>query len=280
MNVANKTNKNPILTPIDARIVASKDLKYPSLKSHEVGWRSKIKPNLSLDLELFISNANNFVVSNAYRDVVLLSQLNQSGKVDSIKAANVNINYKFENYDVTTRQYGASFMLIYDPTNKITAKIYGTWQNSDIRGKTKPEFITSNIIVGEVTPQYILATEIQSFTNPTRWSQKLTPSFYGGFYLNYKYGNNWNFSTDAYYSSHQRFIDFDHKNTMSDYSGRYNDYYMDIKSNIVLNAKASYRINKNISSYIIIKNILGNHREFGYADQIGTLCLVGIQLRY
>jgi iron complex outermembrane receptor protein len=52
---------------------------------------------------------------------------------------------------------------------------------------------------------------------------------------------------------------------------------MNIKSNLILNAKASYKINENFTPYITLKNLLGNHREYGFADQVGSLFLVGIR---
>lgn len=270
-------NQDPINVPIDLNIMASKDLKFPMIKSQEIGWRAKLKSNVSLDLEVFHSNTKNFVVSNVYRYVHSIHQLSESLEDESILSGYATSNFIFENFDLKAQQYGASFMLVYNPSDKINAKLFGTYQKTKISGKTNPEFKINNIIFGEISEDFTTTVDISTFVNPTQWSEKLTPSFYGGFYLNYKLDKKWSINSDGYFYTSQRFIDFDYKNTMADYSGNYTNYYMDIKPNLVLNGKASYKINKNITTNLTFKNILGKHREFGYADQIGSQVLIGLK---
>jgi iron complex outermembrane receptor protein len=191
-----------------------------------------------------------------------------------------NADVIFENFDIQAKQYGTGFTINYNPSDKINTKFFGTYQKTRLYGRTEIENNVNAVQFGETKEDHTRTMDVFSFISATNWSKKLTPSFYGGFYFNYKYTSHWNFSTDAYFYSKQRFADFDYNNILSDYSGVFNNYYMDIKSNIVLNAKASYQINKKAKADLTIKNILGEHREFGYADQIGRLYLIGFEWSY
>ena len=113
--------------------------------------------------------------------------------------------------------------------------------------------------------------------NPPQWSEKMTPSFFGGFLLNFKCSDKLNLSTDAYFYSNQTFINYDYYK-MLDETNDYIAAQMKIKTNIVLNTKATYRLNKHITSSVRIRNILGSHREYGFADPIGRLFQIGINL--
>jgi len=206
----------------------------------------------------------------------MIQQLDQSGMMDSLISVEGKADMIFENFDLKAKQMGVSFMMNYDPGEKFNVKLYGTYQQTKLSGKTEIEYKTTGIQIIEAN-DHTRTMKMNSFTNPTQWSPELTPSFYGGFYLNYKPGNSWNFSTDAYIYSNQRFSDVDSNNIVADFTGNFTNDYMDIKANMVLNAKASYRINKNTTSYVTIKNILGEHREFGFADQISRLFMIGIK---
>jgi iron complex outermembrane receptor protein len=271
-------NKVPIVVPIRINILANKNLKLPSFQSHEICWRTKLKSNLNLDIELYYSTARNFIVSDVYRESHMIQQLNPLNEVDSINSISGDADVIFENFDLKAKQFGASFMLTYNVSDQFSTKLYGTYQKTGLSGRTEIEFNINNINLIDNKEDRTRSIDIKSFTNPTQWSEKLTPSFYGGFYVNYKPGDSWNFSTDAYVYTSQRFIDYDYNNILSDYSGKFTNYHMDINAGMVLNAKVSYRLNKHATAYGTVKNIFGSHREFGYADQIGTLALIGLQL--
>jgi len=277
IDYVSKYEQDPLNVPIRLNIYANKDLKFPAIRSHELSWRTKLNSGFSLDLEMFFSNYSNFVVSNVYREADILQHINQNGLEDYIYSIKSTTDFVFENYDLKAHQYGASFTLIYNPSEKIHAKVFGTFQKTGLSGKTKTEFTVTDVNFGEINADNIRKVELYSFTNPTQWSEKLTPTVFGGFYLSYKYNSKWNFNTDSYFASKQTFIDFNSNNTTGDYTGIYTNYSMDIKANMVLNAKASYQVNQNVTVFGTVKNIFGNHREYGYADQIGRLILIGIQ---
>ncbi len=280
VDYSNEYNKDLIAVPIELNIRASKNLKYPTIINQEISWRTIINSHLNLDVELFYSNAKNFVVTNVYREARIIQQLDEFGLVDSLTAMEGKADVIFENFDLKAKQIGATFMINYNPGEKVNVKFYGTFQKTKLSGRTKIEYKTTNIQVSEVNKDNARTLEMISFTNPTQWSEKLTPSFFGGFNFSYEPQKNWNLSTDAYIYTDQRFSDVDFNNLAADYTGDFSSDYMNINANMVLNAKASYKINKGMTSYVTIKNILGKHREFGFADQIGTLYLIGLQWEF
>ena len=64
---------------------------------------------------------------------------------------------------------------------------------------------------------------------------------------------------------------------MMDETKDYSAVQMKIKTNIDLNAKVSYRLNNHLTSSFRIKNIFGSHYEYGFADPIGRMFLVGVE---
>ncbi len=273
----NENNELPIDIPIQMNMTSRPDLEYPSIFNNEVSWRTKTHKGLSIDVEVFYSLTNNLVVSNLYREFTMYQHIDETGAPDSINSINAIGDIVYENFDITAQQYGASIRVNYELNEKLQMNIFGTFQHTELRGKTEIEYNTLDVNITELPETNELEINMTSFTNPTQWSEKLTPKFYGGYSLYYNNGKKWSFNTNGYLYTEQHFVDYDFNNFMADYTGNYRYEYMDIEANLVMNAKIDYKINKHLSSYISIKNILGNHREYGYADEIGRLVYIGIK---
>jgi iron complex outermembrane receptor protein len=272
-----ESNVVPVSIPVSFNINGNEDLKYPAITSQEISWRTKLFNNMNLDIELFNSKVNNLVNPNVYNTRYTVQQLNNFGEIDSIISVSSAGDVRFENYDLTARQYGASFTFDYEYSNKINVKIYGTYQKTKISGRTGIDFETTRIKIGTPTPENTIAVEIDTKMNPTQWSEDLTPSFFGGFIFNYKPFARWNFSTDAYMYTDQQFANYNYYEIADEASLQNAKVQMAIKSKMIFNAKASFQVNKNVKAYSTIKNILGNHYEYGFADEIGTLFIIGVQ---
>ena len=114
--------------------------------------------------------------------------------------------------------------------------------------------------------------------NPTQWGENKTPSFFGGFNVNYKYNNKWNFGSDAYFYTDQNFVNYDSYKLLDSDEGKSNvNNQMYIKTNMILNAKVSYQLSNKTTSYVTFKNILGNHYEYGFTDEIGSQLFIGLK---
>ncbi|WP_158850831.1 TonB-dependent receptor plug domain-containing protein [Algibacter sp. L1A34] len=266
-----------LTVPISLDIRGQEDLKYPTIINHEIGWRTKINSNLKLDVELFYSKVNNFVNANIYRSTNIGQQLNAFGEPQSVISASANGDALFENYDLKANQFGAGFTLDYSFSDKFGAKIYGTYQNTSVSGKKDVSIETTNISFDDITSDNVLNTKISTLTNPVQWTNETTPSFFGGFLLNYKPNKKWNFSTDAYVYTNQKFTNYNYYKIIDEASIDEALIEIDIKTNIILNTKASFKLNKNTSLDLTIKNILGNHLEYGFTDQIQRQLLIGLK---
>ncbi len=277
MDVESEGGQPSISIPISLKINGQKDLKYPAITNQEIGWRTKFNSNLNLDVELFYSKVNNFVNANIYRQFTVVQQLNESGAPESLVSANVDGNALFENYDLKASQYGAGFTLNYDISNVFKAKFFGTYQHTNISGNKDINIEVTNIHFDDIAPDNTLTSTITSKMNPIQWSNEVTPSFFGGFVLNYKPNKKWNFNTDAYMYSNQKFTNYNYYKITDETSIDNSLIEIDVNANIILNTKASYKLNKNTTTNFILKNILGNHYEYGFADQIGRQFLVGLK---
>lgn len=275
-----ETNKSTVNLPIKQNLLARKDQKYPTINSGELSWRNNISDKINFDLEFFIQKISNLEISNGYRELQTLIQLTPTNEVDSIISGSGLANIYFENFDVGANQYGMSFMLQINPDPKLNMKFYGTIQKTVLTGITDVRFNTTDTKI-EINEELKTMNVITySNTNLTLWSEKLTPTFYGGFMLNYMPNQRFNINLNSYMYTRQTFAGVPFYNFVSDYTGLYWDNFMTIEPYAIVNAKASYAINKKTKLYISLKNMLGKHREFGFTDNIGSSILVGLQWNY
>ncbi len=280
LTVKYASNATNLDVPVDFTVSGQEDLKYPTITSFEIGWRTKLKTNLTLDFEAFYSKVDNFVNPNAYYDYVTTQEINEAGEPDEILAIHADGSVIFENYDLKANQFGAGFTLNYDFSDNFQAKVFGTYQKTNISGRKDIEIELTDIVFEPNAEGDILTTTLSNRTNPTQWSEEATPSFFGGFSLNYKPNKKWSFNTDAYIYADHEFANYNYYQISNVDNIDDAKVQMDIRTNMILNAKTIYQLNKNMSVNVTAKNILGKHREYGFADNIGSLFLIGIQWKY
>ncbi|WP_175473522.1 TonB-dependent receptor plug domain-containing protein [Algibacter pectinivorans] len=268
---------DPITIPVTLHVNGQKDLKYPTITSSEIGWRTKITNTLNLDLEMFYSKVDNFVNPNAYHDYITEQELDENGNVGDLLSISASGAVKFENYNLNASQYGLGFTIDYDLNDKFKAKAFGNYQKTNISGRKNIDVELTNIQFDVNSTGDILTTKLSNTTNPTQWSEDATPSFFGGFAINYKPYDKWGFNTDGYIYSQHEFANYNYYQ-ISDIENLEKDKsQMYIKTNLIMNAKISYQINKNSLVNITAKNLLGQHREYGFADNIRSIILIGFQ---
>jgi iron complex outermembrane receptor protein len=271
---------DPINVPVRLNINGQKDLKYPTITSSEIGWRNKINNNLSLDLEMFYSKVDNFVNPNAYHDYTTVQELDEFGNPGNLLSISAEGSVIFENYNLNASQFGLGFTLDYEFNDKFRAKAFGTYQKTNISGRKNIDVELTNIQFSINDTGDILTTTLSNSTNPTQWSEEATPSFFGGFYLNYMPNKKWSFSADSYIYSNHEFASYNYYK-INDVDNIEDDKaHMYIKTNMVLNAKTSFQLNTHTAINITAKNLLGKHREYGFADNIGSIFLIGLQWKY
>lgn len=263
--------------PVKLNINGQDNLRFPTITSQEVCWRAKLGANISIDLELFHSSVKNFVNPNVYRRYSVVQHLDEFGEVDSVLSVNVTGNVLFENYDLTAKQFGAGFTFKFNINEHFSAKLFGTVQKTKIYGRKDIDFETTSIEVDANTPDDILALVVSTKMNPTQWSEDLTPTVFGGFLVTYKTKENWNFSIEGYRCSSQQFASYNYYQLVDDASIEKAKVEMNINSTIILNSKINYHFNKRISANLSVRNLLGERRDYGFADQVDRLILVGVK---
>lgn len=275
-----ESNKSPVYMEIQQNLLAKQDKKYPTTNSLEISWRNKFSEKINFDTEVFVQKINNLIISNAYRELRTKIQLTPENKVDSIISGSGSANIYFENFDVGATQYGLSFMLQVKPNPKLDLRFYGTAQKTVLNGITDVRYNTTDTKLYIDQASSKMNTVTLSNTNLTLWSEKLTPTFYGGFILNYMPTKRFNINLNSYMYSKQVFAGIPFFNIVSDYTGIFYNNYMTIKPYAIVNAKVIYNVKENAKVFASFKNMLGKHREFGYTDNIGSTVLFGIQWNY
>jgi len=275
-----ESNKSPVYMEIEQNLLAKQDKKYPTTNSLEFSWRTKLSEKVNFDTEIFFQSIKNLIISNAYRELRTKIQLTPETKVDSIISGSGSAKIYFENFDVGATQYGLSFMLQYKPNSKFDLKFYGTAQKTTLNGITDVRFNTTDTKISIDNASNTMNTITLSNTNMTLWSEKLTPTIYGSFILNYMPTKKWNVNLNSYMYSKQVFAGIPFFNIVSDYTGIFYNNFMTIKPYAILNAKVIYNVKENTKVFASFRNMLGKHREFGFTDNIGTSLLFGFQWNY
>ncbi len=275
-----ENNVNPIYVPIIQQINARKDQKYPTNNSIEVSWRSKLSQEFDIDFELFYQKMNNFLVSNEFREIQTTIQLNDLYELDSVFSGSGIAHMYFENYDLGASQIGLSFMLNYKPGSKLDLKLFGTIQKTFLSGDYAFEFNKT-----EPTTSYDPVTNTaqiieHSSVNMTILNEKVTPTIYGGFMMNYKPNKKLNVNVSGYLYSKQVFAGNPFSNIIADYTEVYYNEDMTINPYAIINGKLSYTVFEKSKIFISFKNLFGEHREFGFSDNIGTTFLIGFNWNY
>ncbi|SDX94711.1 iron complex outermembrane recepter protein [Lutibacter oricola] len=276
-------NGEPVLitSPVNIDVKGQEDLKYPTITNFDIGWRTKFNSNLSLDLELFHSKVKNFVNPNVYYLLESAHQLSDQGEIVwTIPIVESHADVLFENYNVRAKQFGVGFTLNYEINKQFKAKLFGTYQHTDLLGNKDISFETTDTSIGAINGDKILTTYTNLTVNFTQWSDEATPSFFGGFLLNYNPNKKWNFSTNGYIYSNYKYARDNYYEITNEDNILDARTEMDINANVIWNAKTTYKINKNVMTNLTFKNILGDHREFGFADNIGASFLIGFQWQY
>jgi iron complex outermembrane receptor protein len=261
------------------------DIQYLSISSLELAWRSKISPMVSIDVETFASRLTNPIGLIIYRD--LFVDVSYTGSYpnivpDSIVAARANANFVFDNYDAKATQVGFTPTISFNWYDKFRVKVFGTLQHTFLSGEVDVRFDTLVPfgIVGSDPENPILHMYERVKIHPMVYSTKSTPTFFGGLDINYNLNDIWNFNVNGYFCTQQTHTGLSYSNLDADITGDYGHFTQKIDPFLVLNCKINYLIGSKYNVYISARNVLGKHREFGFADNIGALYMMGFTYKF
>ena len=242
---------NGITSPF-VEYLGSKELNLPVMNMVEFGYRGVISPKVSLDLEVFHT-----VTTDVTSFEPTYLEFDNFG---------LHLMYEYINLDLKAKQTGATFSLNVAPSSKVQLKAYATVQQTklvDYDKKLTPVIIDpGNMIFQLPTSERINTTH------------KQTPSIYGGVTGNFRPVDKFNLFAGVYYlgahTYRHDYASYDESKGEVDVAGR-----------AVMNLKASYNVYKNNSIFINARNAFNSKgQEFGFADEIGGLYLLGVNLSF
>ncbi len=224
------------------RALGNQHLALFQMQLFEIGYRSKLLPNLELDVEIFHNTSFN---SNQ-----AVNQVVPQGYVEEISSVT-----QFENLEIQAKQFGSTLAFNYLPSNSLQVRPYITLQNTKTTG-----FPVALNTVEQNEEQNIKVTE--EVENPQ------TPSAFGGLNVNYMPTSKWNINLNSYYmSAHTQFNFYDQDN-IGTTAG-------DIKSNFIANLAIHYKITDYLKANLSGRNIFNNTAREYYASDRKSFVLMG-----
>jgi iron complex outermembrane receptor protein len=166
------------------QIRGNKNIRLLTSNMLTVGYRSRLRDDLSVDLELFDARTKDF------SDIIF-----SSGAFDSTGAVSLTATLSLDNVTVHTEQYGATITFDYTP-EKWQIKPYITIQKTTLfdyspytNTATVPPLSSNNFNPAVYNLNSGMGTEI---------NHQATPTWFGGIYANYSLSKKFNVNVNAY----------------------------------------------------------------------------------
>lgn len=290
----------------------NKNLKLPTMDMFELGCRFRPVKNIMIDLEAFQTTTKDFSYFLPDSMVLNVDYLNQT---NTIKGA-VNY-YNFDLKTIQQGLTFTTTMVVNTKLNfKVFGTLQQTkiegfypktiWQNfSEMQTlMTSGQFISDYTIMNIAASGGSLTTEQQTryfqllgkglkesygAANPDlvngkinpdsleNTTNKATPSFYGGFAVDFSPNAKLNIYTSAYYFSSNEI--YTNSKDKSDNKNAQEYYQIDPK--FLLNLKVGYKVWRNCSVFVNARNALNtSQREFAYMEAIKGTYLIGTNINF
>ena len=224
----------------------------------EIGARYKFNDAISFDGEVFIQQTHNIDV---FSQVNLSTNPNLTGLtpaqigaaiIGNGKKLDVNKGISLIDTKVNPVMIGSTVSISGQPIKNFDYNIFVTVQKTEI----KDYYVNDK------------AGYIRTDTT-TSFKHEATPSYYGGFNLNYTLYTKWKFNVNGYLYG---------KQTLKMGTGL-EQIVETVDANLLLNATLSYYIKPEIGFFISAKNFATKPaRQYAITDQIGATYLVGVNI--
>ena len=215
---------------------------------YELGYRSKLNSNLSLDLSMYYSITQDYLAS--------IQQ-----PINFRQPPIATTEQTFQNVETQLIQRGLTFSIIYE-NKAFKFNPFISVQRSDLK----------NFSPYTETPE---VNPLQNITTTFDLEHKATPRFYGGFVANYRFASRLNFNINGYFFDQHRFF--------SDMMGEVQKFQtaedtgVQVSTQLLLNAKLSYAFDKNTTVFGNVRNLLANNYQSYYTDKIRPVWWLGLQ---
>jgi len=260
----------------------NQDITLATQNIFDVGYRGRFWKFLSLDIDVFRTKMKD--IAALMPDSVAL-WTTPAGQVITVPSKTpgapnnpvpVFAHLDYENLDLEAFQTGCTFNVNVALNKNIQLGLLGTYQENKIKGYSpvSPEFaiqeMTKSVYIHYLQSggELIAGVRPDSIEDTKNVS---TPTFFGGAVVNFLLMDKININANVYYYSKQKMI------------AKYGEF--DIKPKTILNLKVSYKVYKENSIYLNLRNALNvfghnDQAEFGFLDKIGTSVFVGCRLNF
>ena len=263
----NSDPKNKFTVSLDG----NSDLELATMDMIELGFRQKIGKHVLLNIEGFYSKLKN--ISALDVDTVKFTVSQSFIAPPSGMAYPYYRHQTYMNIKETSEQFGITAEIGAVVSKYVNFRLFGTYQHTNLKNH-------NNISVDEKSD--ILSNEINAAA-PGSWSDemvrtdipaeyinttsKATPSFYGGYELNWLPTDKWTFTTTGYGFTKQTYF---HQHGS-----------FDIKSKMLVNLRVAYKFTRNSSIFMSANNIFNaTSQEFGFMDKTGATWYWGMNVKF
>ncbi len=223
----------------------------------EFGTRNKLTEYLQSDFEVFYSVTNNYSLP-----------LMQSMSIDTLtlpfppfeEYTKTTSIFKYQNIPLKAHQFGLTGSLKLIAGQNLQFKGFGTVQ------LTALEDLDTKV-------NHEMYGYMQSYPSIIDLKHESTPTFYGGFLVNYTPIEKLNLFANLYYFSKQVFR-YDDATT-----GHVEEINIDAKA--IIDFKISYKVYKENAVFLNARNLAGDTtREFAFGDETKGLYLLGLNINF
>jgi iron complex outermembrane recepter protein len=248
-------------TYIVNNFLGNKNLDLLSSTMFEVGYRTKVSPNITADLEAYSTKTKNFTA------IVTTTELVETPQNYPYIASFDSHTY---NIPLFVNQTGATMSVSFN-VKKFQFKPFVTIQKTTLHNYSRYAN-TSNATPDPNNDFDPLNNNIYSGMG-TEMDHKFTPKVYGGGYVNYQVGK-FNINVNVYTFSKHTFY---HSFNLYFHDGR---GIGEVKSKAVVNAKVSYSPVKALTVFINAKNVLNKQsREYYLSDNTPAMVSFGATVK-
>jgi iron complex outermembrane recepter protein len=235
-------------------IIGNKDVKLLTAKMFEIGYRSEISRNISVDAELFRIHSRNYSLQVYHKPYDIIYG------PDTVKFSPIMTT----NLPMRLEQSGVTVSVTIN-TRRLKLKPFATWQQTIIK-----DFVPSYLMPG-VAPG---ASDIYSGIG-NRSVLNSTPALYGGGTVDYKIARKVNINFSSYFFTKQ---EYHHISAILFNNGVNGTDHLQGK--FILNANISYEPVKGFTLYCAGKNLLNQTaREFYYTDKVPFMLMGGFSYK-
>ncbi|HEY9047092.1 MAG TPA: TonB-dependent receptor plug domain-containing protein [Ohtaekwangia sp.] len=239
----NVTSGTGIPTAPTVKQTGNTNLSLLTVEMYEVGYRAQLSKSFQLDIDIFHQQMNDIAA-------LLLTEVQATNLPSPPYPAIIPKTYQFQNVPTKLIQNGITLSLNYVPSEKIQFKPFVTVQHTETKD------LPSDYVASSFNPTY----SDSKHTN--------TPTWYGGFYFNYKATSRFNINLSSY--TYARHTQYDYADKISPRTQG------DISGKFLLNAKLNYTPVKSVNLFLNGRNILNSDsREFYGTDKIGGVYMIG-----